>query len=79
MRLSQLTRRMDRGDELRVCLFGAPIDRNEIYAGKVREIKRDDPINGMSVSHVCAIGDTIVVEVAERGGGKGNPPQSSNV
>ena len=65
MRLSQLTKRMDRGDEIRVCLFGAPIDRMEIYHGTAGGIKKDDPIRGMIVSHVAAASDTMVVEVRE--------------
>ena len=66
MRLSQLTRRMDRDDEIRVCDYFAPCGRNPLYEGRVRGIKRDDPINGMPVSHVYACEDTIVVEIAER-------------
>ena len=66
MRLSQLTRRMNRGDEICVCLFGAPIDRNELYRGAVGGIGRDDPLNRMSVSMVLADGDVLIVEVEKR-------------
>lgn len=66
MRLSQLTRRMDRSDEICVCLFGAPVKRMILYRGAVRGIKRADALNGMFVNHVCSDGDMIVVEVKER-------------
>ena len=73
MRLSQLTRRMDRGDEIRVCLSATPVDRMEIYCGAVRGIKKENPINGMFVSHVCACDECIVVEVQERKKGGQSP------
>lgn len=63
MRLSQLTRRMDRRDEIQVCLLGEPIDRNVAYSGAVRGIGRDDPLNRMSVNHVCACEDVLLIEV----------------
>ena len=66
MRLSQLTRRMDRSDEICVCLFGAPVDRAVLYHGAVCGIKRDDALNGMFVNHVCSDDDLIIVEVKER-------------
>lgn len=65
MRLSQLTRRINRDDMIMVFEQNAPVDQNLLYEGRVRGIKRDNPINRMSVSHVCAVGDTIVVEVVK--------------
>lgn len=68
MRLSQLTRRMDRGDEIRVCLFGAPIGREKLYCGAVRGIRKEDCMNAMSVCRVYACGGTVIVEVKAREG-----------
>ena len=52
MKVSQLLHTMDRDDCISIDDMNVPIDRNRIYNGPVRGIKKDDPINKM---HVCCI------------------------
>ncbi|MBO5967834.1 MAG: hypothetical protein J6S14_04975 [Clostridia bacterium] len=68
MRVSQLIHAMDKDDEIVIDDFDAPIDNMTIYKGTVRGIKRDDPVNQMHVSSICAKNDTILVlaEKSER-------------
>ena len=61
MRVSQLIHAMDKDDMIVIDDYNAPIDNMTIYKGTVRGIKRDDPVNQMHVSSVCAKDDTILV------------------
>ena len=63
MRLSQLLHVMDKDDVIVVDDYDRPIDNMTLYEGNVRGIKRDDPINRMHVSSVCASHDKILVLV----------------
>ena len=63
MKLSQLTCRMDREEQIVVMDADLPIDRNVLHCGLVREIPRDVPWACAFVSCVCADSDVIVVEV----------------
>lgn len=67
MRLSQLTRRIDRDDTVMVFDEHAPIDQNLLYAGRVRGIKRDDPINGAFVESVAAQDNRICILISTAG------------
>lgn len=70
MKLSQLLHAMDKDDMIVIDDYNAPIDNMTIYQGTVRGIKRDNPINQMHVSSICAKDDTILVlvEKASKGG-----------
>lgn len=61
MRLSQLIHAMDKDDMIVIDDYNAPIDNMTIYQGTVRGIKRDNPINQMHVSNICAKDDIILV------------------
>lgn len=63
MRVSQITHAMDKDDEIVIDAYDAPIDRMTLYRGSVRGIKKDDPINKMHVSSICADNDTILLLV----------------
>ena len=65
MRVSQLIHTMDRDDEIVIDDFDAPIDKNNLYKGTVRGIKKDNPINKMHVMSVCADNDVILVLAIE--------------
>ena len=67
MRLSQLTRRIDRDDTVMVFDEHAPIDQHLLYAGRVRGIKRDDPINGAFVESVLAQDNRICILISTAG------------
>ena len=64
MKLSQLTRRMDRDDGIVVTDMNRAIDQSVLYDGKVRGIKRDDEINGAFVEVVKAVDSTVHVLVS---------------
>lgn len=49
MRVSQLLHVMDKDDEIIIDDGNKKIDRNRVYSGTVRGIKRDDPVNKMHV------------------------------
>ncbi len=61
MRVSQLIHAMDKNDIIVIDDYDAPIDKMTIYQGTVRGIKRDNPVNQMHVSSICAKDDTILV------------------
>ena len=63
MKLSQLTKVMDKDEEIFVSDRNAPIDKMLLYSGAVRGIVRDNPINKYHVNSVCADDDTILVLV----------------
>lgn len=49
MKISQLTRVMDKDDEIIIDDGNKKIDRQRVYQGTVRGIGRDNPINKMHV------------------------------
>ena len=59
MKVSQLLHTIDRDDCVAIDDKNAPIDRNRIYDGTVRGIRKDDPINKMHVLCVFAADDKI--------------------
>ena len=61
MKVSQLIHAMDKDDIIVIDDYNAPIDNMTVYEGTVRGIKRDNPINQMYVSSICAKDDTILV------------------
>lgn len=63
MRLSQLLHVMDRDEDICIDDMGKRIDENRIYAGNVRGIKRDDPINKMHVVCIFPSDNTLNVLV----------------
>ena len=63
MRISQLLHVMDKDDEIIIDDYDEPINKMTVYRGIVRGIKRDDPINQMHVSSICAKDDAILVLV----------------
>lgn len=65
MKVSQLLHAMDRDEEIIIEDEKRSINRMRLYEGKVRGIKRDDPINRMHVSRVIACDDTMVVLVGK--------------
>lgn len=66
MRLSQLTKLMDRDDEIIVEDYHAPIDKMRLFCGKVKAIRRDDPINKSRIVSVCADNDTILILIEQK-------------
>lgn len=60
MRISQLTKVIDKDEKIIIEDYDAPIDKMRLYDGEVRGIKRDDPINKMTVVSVCADDDCIL-------------------
>ena len=70
MRVSQLIRAMDKNDDIVINDFAKPVDNMTIYEGAVRGIRKDNPINKMHVSCICASNDTICI-VAENPREKG--------
>ena len=67
MRVSQLLRVMDKDDEIVIDDVDLPIDKNTIYQGPVRGIKKDNPINKIHIEAICAANDTIFVLVERSG------------
>ena len=67
MRLSQLTRRIDRDDTIMVFDEKAHVDQNLLYAGRVRGIKREDPINGAFVEGIMAQDNRICILISTAG------------
>ncbi|MBE5943260.1 MAG: hypothetical protein E7264_12140 [Lachnospiraceae bacterium] len=49
MKISQLTKVMDKDDEIVIDDGNKSVDRMRVYEGAVRGIKRDSPINKMHV------------------------------
>lgn len=73
MKVSQLIRVMDRGDDILIQDENLPIDQMTIYEGTVRGIKKDNPVNVMHVTCVSAIGDLIAVLVSNNQKERNNP------
>lgn len=65
MKISQLLHSMDKDDEIIINDEFKPINRMQIFRGKVREIKRNDPVNHVHVNLCFACDDTMVVLVGE--------------
>lgn len=65
MRLSQLIHAMERDDEIIIDHYDKPIEKMNLYRGTVRGIKKDNPINKMHVSSICADNDVILVLVEQ--------------
>lgn len=61
MKVSQLIHTMGRDDAIVIDDADRRICSMTIYTGKVRGIKKDDPINRMNVKHIYADGDVIYV------------------
>lgn len=66
MKISQLLHSMDKDDEIIINDEYKPINRMQIFRGKVRDIKRDDPVNRLHVNLCFACDDTMVVLTGER-------------
>lgn len=68
MKISQLTKLLPKGDEIIIDDENLPIDRMNIYDGTAGGITRDNPINKMHITHICADEDRIFVLVANEKG-----------
>lgn len=66
MRLSQLTRLMDKDEYICVDYDDVPIDQMYAYDGKVGGIKKDDAINKCHVTSVSAFEDMILVLISSQ-------------
>lgn len=71
MRVSQLLHVIDKDDVIVIDDYDEPINKMTVYRGTVRGIRRDDPVNQMHVSGICAKDDTILV-LAEKPSKKGS-------
>lgn len=69
MKVSALLHAMDKDDEIVIESFEKSVT-DMLYAGSVRGISRDSPINHMHVSCLCAINDTLHI-LAEEPKGRG--------
>ena len=67
MKVSQLIHAMDRDDLIVIDDFDAPIDKMNLYIGKVMGIYKDNPINKMHIKSICADNDMILVLVRTEG------------
>ncbi len=67
MRVSQLLHVMNKDDQIVIDVFdiSLPFDKTTLYQGSVSGIKRDDPVNKMHVSSICAVSDIIFVLAEE--------------
>ena len=59
MKVSQLLHTIDREDVVVISDKDARIDTMHLFAGKVRNVLRDDPINKMHVASIFADDDVI--------------------
>lgn len=67
MRVSQLTKLIsDKDDEIVIDDENESLEKMNLYTGAVRGIKRDDPINKLHITSICAYNDTILVLVARK-------------
>ena len=66
MKVSQLIHAMDRDDVIVIDDYDKPIDKMTLYDGKVRGIRKDNPINKMHIESICAKDDTIMVLAREQ-------------
>ena len=71
MRVSQLRKVMDKDDEIIIDDGNKRIDRNRVYKGTARGIKRDDPINKMHIvviypydNKLLVLAETLIKETA---------------
>ena len=64
MKISQVLHKMQRADQVHIFDSTVPIDKNTLYEGTVRGIKRDDPLNGRFVTGIWVCNDTLVLDVA---------------
>ena len=58
MKVSQLLHAMDKDEE--IIISENPLG-DDLYNGKVRDIKRDNPINNCHIDKVFAYDDTLVI------------------
>ena len=73
MKISQLTKVMDKDDEIIIDDGNKKIDRNRVYQGTVRGIKLDNPINKMHVVVIYPYDNKLLVSAehpTEKGGGE---------
>lgn len=63
MRLSQLTKVMNRNDRITVMLSAAPVDQMCLYDGMIRGIYRDNPINRGHITTLLAYDNVVIVEI----------------
>ena len=73
MKVSQLLHAMDKDDEIIIDDGNKKIDRNRVYQGSVRGIKRDNPINKMHVVVIYPYDNKLLVLAeypTEKGGVK---------
>ena len=64
MKVSQVLHKMQRDELVHIFDSTKPIDKNTLYEGEVRGVKRDDPVNGKFVTGIWACDDTVVLDVA---------------
>lgn len=71
MRLSQLLHVMDKDDDIIIDDGNKKIDRQRVYSGTVRGIKRDNPINKMHVVVIYPYDNKLLVlaETSKKKGG----------
>ena len=65
MKLSQLTRLMDKDDEIIINDDSKSVLSQRLYAGLVRGINRDNPINKYPITNIFGCDNAIVVFVVE--------------
>jgi hypothetical protein len=70
MRVSQLLHVMDKDDDIIIDDGNKKIDRQRVYSGTVRGIKRDNPINKMHVVVIYPYDNKLLV-LAETSENKG--------
>lgn len=63
MRVSQITKVMDKDDWIEITDEKAKFGENELYRGPVRGIKKDAPFNKCHVQALAAVHDEIFVLV----------------
>lgn len=71
MKVSQLLHVMDKDDDIIIDDGNKKIDRNRVYRGTVRGIKRDSPINKMHVVVIYPYDNKLLVlaeHQTEKGG-----------
>ncbi len=64
MKVSQVLHKMQRDELVHIFDSTKPIDKNTLYEGEVRGVKRDDPVNGKFVTGIWACGYTLVLDIA---------------
>ena len=72
MRVSQLLHVMYKDDLIVIDDGNKKIDRNRVYSGTVRGIKRDDPVNKMHVVAIYPYDNKLLVlaETSKKKGGE---------